>query len=115
MQMEYGILSACISVMADKSAQPEQRYCILQELEELRINNEFDCPLLSLTNNYHFVIPEIVFTTVSILHQCTSSCKFITKSSFLNFEREQISQSRLTFQHHLADRMFFLNLFCINQ
>ena len=110
------MLSACISAMADNlSAQPEQRYCILQELEELHINNEFDCPLLSLTNNYHFVIPDIVHTTVSILHQCTSSCKFITRSYVLNFEREQTSQSRLTFQHHLTDSMFFFYLFCINQ
>ena len=45
------MLSACISVMADNlSAQPEQRYCILQELEELHINNEFDCPLIAIIN-----------------------------------------------------------------
>ena len=39
--------------------------------------NEFDCPLLRLTNDLHVMTPvSSIIKSVSVLHSGTESCKF---------------------------------------
>ena len=50
-----------------------------------------------------------------IVHQCTESCQFINESiRNLSVEREDITFTRLEFQHDLSDNhLFCLNVYCM--
>jgi hypothetical protein len=91
LQTKYGILLACCKTEDGRSV------CIVRGLETLEmppgspIMNEYDCPLLSLTRTIMAVKPLEILRAVSIVHQCTESCRFIEKESARNVEREDIA------------------------
>ena len=72
--------------------------------------NEYDCPLLTLTDTVSSVSPSAITMEVSILHACTESCK-VSVGGSLQVEREIVeTSSRLTFQHDWSNRMFYFNV-----
>ena len=115
-QVEYGVLVAAVSLQQD-----QRQYCIIQELEACvdvsgqPICSEMDCPLLTLADQFYAVSPEHLLTPVSVVHRCTSSCKFGTQSSHRNVEREAVTQTSLVFEHDWSNVNYCLNRFCVNQ
>lgn len=97
------------------------RYCLIQEMQLMTsfdgetLLNQFDCPLLTLTNRIFAVHPDCILTTVSVVHQCNSSCVFVEKPCISNVERECVSQKSLVYQHDWSNDMYCLNIFCTNQ
>lgn len=112
-QVQHGLLVAVIAVQ-------QQRYCIVQELETVSVNgepilNQFDCPLLTLSTDFYAVHPDSIITSISVIHECTTSCTFKQNSSSSRIERELISQNSLVYEHDWSHNIYCLNLFCINQ
>ena len=115
-QAEYGIMVAAVTLQL-----VPQAYCIIQELEKCvdankrPICGDLDCPLLTLTNNFHAISPQYILFSVSVVHQCTNTCKFIRASSHQNVERESVIQTTLVFVHDWSNVNFCVNLFCMQQ
>ena len=69
--------------------------------------NEVDCPLLVLTKDIYFVSPFDLLSPVSIIHECSESCKFVYDDSFRMVERESVKVSnRCVFFHDWNNDMF---------
>ena len=81
------------------------------------IIDEFDCPLLALTNTVHLVPPNSIHVAVSIMHQCTNTCKFVETAITRRIEREQVDvhNHSLVFKHDWSNDLYCLNIFCMNQ
>ena len=105
--MKYGILLACCSC-ADGRA-----ICVVRGLETLLsplgdpITNEYDCPLLSLTHTIFTAITSEILNTVSVIHEGTGTCQFITKECPRNVEREEVSLSRLEYVHDFCRNFMY--------
>ena len=85
--------------------------CIVQLLQPMDsfgfqlVTDEFECPLFQHT---HRIPSQCITTSVSFCHQCTSSCKFVCKSTTVSFERElnMISERPFPFTHaYISKRM----------
>ena len=59
--------------------------------------NEFDCPLLSMTNVLYYIPSNTVSQAVSVVHECTNSCTFVKTSVSRNVEHEAVELSDIIF------------------
>ena len=83
------------------------------------ITDDFECPLLSLTNTVYLVPANSIRiqVAVSIMHQCTNTCKFTETAVNRTIEREQVNVDNrsLVFKHDWSNDLYCLNIFCMNQ
>ena len=54
-------------------------FCLIRQFEEIELNgdamvNDYHCPLLTLTGNITIISSSIAIQSVSIVHECTSTC-----------------------------------------
>lgn len=77
------------------------------------VYNDFDCPLLILTKDIDCVTPTSLVRSVSIVHQCSSSCVFKETVSRTLVEREAIESRRIVFEHDWSNDVFCLNNYCM--
>lgn len=75
--------------------------------------NEFDCPLLSMTNVLYCIPSNTVSQAVSVVHECTNSCTFVKTSVIRNVEHEAVESSDIIFKHDFCNKMYCLNVYCI--
>ncbi len=71
------------------------------------ITNELDCPLLTMADNIFILESFAIGNAVSIIHECSNSCKFVSKQWPRNIEREQCLTSQIEFQHDYSNSMYF--------
>ena len=84
LQQQYALLLACV-------AKDHHRHCVIRSLEMMTFQNdpitdEFECPLLTMTDNVFMVPPNSVEAAVSLIHQCTQSCPVGCASTRLSLE-----------------------------
>ena len=84
-------------------------------INEVPILNDFDCPLLILTDNVVCVPSSDVISPTSILHECSSNCQSTTLQREITIERESVlsDTSELNFTHDFSCIIYFLNVFVI--
>ncbi len=77
--------------------------------------NEQECPLLTLVDVMLVISTNLVLTSVSIIHNCTNTCTFITGhyAPKLTIEREHICNNRLSFNHDYTNKMYCINIYCM--
>ena len=87
-------------------------YELLQELT-LKMN-ELDCPLIEESHRYA-VIPSVsVLHSISILHECGTSCTLQTSLKTC-MEREDIAiTSRYMIKHDKNYKFYCINSYCMN-
>ena len=117
MQTNIGILAACFNARAELS---ERSFCVIQRLEYMnyhgvQVCNDYDCPLLSLTTVFHCVPSHCVSHSVSVVHECSSTCTFRTIESTIIVEREYVSSQKLVFVHDISNSLYALNVYCMHQ
>ena len=71
--------------------------------------NEQDCPLIQSTNIIMVINSKDIVAPVSLVHQCTSTCKFSLQTVTTTIERKSAEQNRLIFKHD-----FINDIYCIN-
>ena len=107
---------ACIKLL-----QPDRSICVVIPFEAVLagsevIYNEVDCPLLVLTKDIYFLSPFDLLSPVSVIHECSESCKFVYDDPFRLVERESVKVSnRCVFFHDWNNDMFCLNVFCMQK
>ncbi len=94
--------------------------CLVQMLEAVEVNgqplqNECDCPLLTLSSTINAVSPSDILTEVSIIHECNDSCKFVEDGATIQVERETIQSKRLAYVHDWSNQWYCLNIYCMNK
>ena len=84
---------------------PPVNQCVIQKLAPLSsefdepCTNEFDYPLLQLTNDLPVIPGSFVIKSLSVLHCCTESCKFFNNITSTLLEHEQVVSSKVVFLH----------------
>lgn len=110
MQVEYGVLIISVALQL-----LPQRYCIVQKLEPIGLDNDLDCPILTLTNDFYAIPPNHILTPVSVVHQCNDACVFVQKVSSSSIERESVSKHSVVFEHDWSNDFYCLNVFCMHE
>ena len=77
------------------------------------IYNDYDCPILSLTNLVYCISSEHILQSVSIIHECTTTCVFVTKSVSKRVEHEDVNTSSLAYDHDWSNKLFCHNVYCM--
>ena len=70
-----------------------------------QIMNEFDCPLLSITNVPDCIPSYTVSQAVSVVHEFTNSCTFVKTSVSRDIEHELVESSDIIFKPDLCNKM----------
>ena len=93
--------------------------CLVQGFKEVlsfgqNITDDYDCPLLMLNNDVFDVLVTQLSSSISVVHCCTTTCGFFEEQSHRVIERETVDSNRLVFRHDLTNRMYCLNIYCMN-
>ena len=111
---------ACFKVQDHRST-GDSDYCMVRTLQCMdvlgqQIMNEYDCPLLSMTNLLYCIPSTSVSHAVSVAHECTDSCLFVNSSvevPFRRVEHESVESSFPLFKHDFSSKMYRRNVYCI--
>ena len=95
-------------------------YCVLQQLRYKTngngriICNEYDCPLLTVDNDFLMVKSNNIVTDISVIHHCTDECVFAEATQETIIERQSVDSSKLTLQHDYSNNTHFLNIYALS-
>ena len=78
-----------------------------------QILDEFQCPLLNLSNVIYLYPVSLVLTPVSIVHSCSTSCTFKTNST-RQIKCEKVQTDDFDFVHDRSNSLYSLNIYNIN-
>ena len=79
------------------------------------LTNEIDRPLMMLSNLILAVRSSSILKAVSMVHECSNTCQFVTVPFPSNIERERVSMSRLQYKHDYSENnMYCLNIYCMD-
>ena len=97
LQVDVGTLAACFTAVQEGTS-----YCMVQLFQPMDsagtpLHNEFDCPLLQLTNVFYCVPSDCINMSVSVIHECTNSCVFQHQDRLRRYERELIADKNAVF------------------
>lgn len=77
------------------------------------ICNEFDCPLLTMSHLVYCVPSECIKHAISVIHECTDSCTFITRLTSKVVKHESVSASDLSYAHDWSHNLYCHNIYCM--
>ena len=79
------------------------------------ITNYADCPLLLLSNVIFVTRSSLVLKAVSVVHECSQTCHFMSADFPRNIEREQVTiSSRIEYKHdYSGNLMYSLNIYVL--
>lgn len=107
--------------MACCESRDGSKLCVIRGLESHvspqgdPIVNELDCPSLMLTHTVFTAKSSCILKSVSVIHECGTTCKFTSAQFPRVIEREQLHLSaRLEFIHDCRNYAYYLNVFCMN-
>ena len=91
-------------------------YSLVQSLQSMdlfgeTVSNEYDCPLYSLSKLIYCIPSKHVCHSVSVVHECTNTCTFVTKLVPKKLEHEDVNISSLIFEHNWSNNMYCHNLY----
>ncbi|KAL5496712.1 hypothetical protein EMCRGX_G013056 [Ephydatia muelleri] len=94
-------------------------FCIVRYMEPvmngtaLRLN-QFDCPLFTLTNILR-VLPSVnISCSISVVHQCSTTCVLKEKAVETTLERHKVTQNTLFLSHDWSNNLYCYNVFCMS-
>ena len=105
-----GILAACFNATGEIR---DKSFCVVQLLEHMdcsgvQVCNEYGCPLLSL---FQFVPSDCISHSVSVVHECSSTCVFRRINTTTIVERKHVKSC---FVHDLSNNLYALNVYCMH-
>ena len=99
----------------------EEKYSIIRGFENVEFNhepilNEFDCPLLEMTDRFIAIKTSAILFVAFIVHECTSTCKLTKDIIKRTVEREdnQITIG-LALTHDKTNKLYSANIYCMHQ
>lgn len=112
MQMDIGLLAACFTA-------PGESFCVVQQAEQMDsfgipVCNEYDCPLLTLSNLFRCVPSICISHSLSVMHECSVSCVFRHVNTTATVERREVRTRKLCFVHDFLNNLYSLNVYCMH-
>lgn len=77
------------------------------------IVNEFDCPLMTMSNILYCIPSKWILHAVSIVHECSNTCLYSTTTTSERVEQIDIQTSKLTLTHDWTNKIFCFNIYCM--
>ena len=74
-------------------------------------NNDLDCPRLCMTNLFYCIDSHLISHAVSVIHECTSTCNFVSTTVTSTVEHEQVASTALTYMHDYSNKNYCLNVY----
>ena len=100
--MNYGLL------LADLKPRDGESICLVRGLQSTQSGNGFDCPVLKMSHII-FSIPSLhIMKSVSVLHECGRTCKFVQKTTNRTVERAAISCTKMEYEHHFSNYNYYI-------
>ena len=72
-----------------------------------------DCPLLELLTDFKIVPLLAIISSVSIVHECTTQCKYV-EGAKQTIEKELLNRQCLGYVHDTSVVFYCLNVYCMN-
>ena len=81
-------------------------------VDDEQITNEYSCPLALLTREF-FIVPTLdIIAPVSVVHECTTSCKIIQSDSAIRLiEREEVELNQHVYKHDVSNELYCINVY----
>ena len=98
----------------------EEKYSIIRGFESVEFNdepilNEFDCPILEMTDRFIAIKTSAILSVASIVHECTSTCKLTKKVIKRTVEREEDETTiGLALTHDKTNKLYSANIYCMH-
>ena len=114
LQVDYGILAACVKVDGQDCS------CGIVQLFEpmdsfgTQLSNYYDCPLLSLSCLFQCVFSTSIMQSVSIMHECTTTCVVKQVNRAVQVERHSILSRMNVYVHGVCHNLYSLNIYCMH-
>ena len=114
LQIEYGLLSCCVTNKADNSSHAYiHQMKTIRDASDTLILNDRDCPLLTTTHHIKAIATTKILSAVSIIHECMDNCKLTSKRQ-ASVERETVTiPDHYVIQHDYSNGFFSLNIYCM--
>ena len=112
MQGDFGLFVASFSVREGGS------YCIMQLFEPMDsfgipITNDYDCPLLSLTNLFHCIPAHYILQSISVIHECSPTCNLQCVYTSSTVERLSVSAETCLYMTSVIMYIHLMYTVCI--
>ena len=110
LQMDHGRLLGCFSMFGS-------RYCLVRLSEAITTDEATVLTVhLSTLLTLFIVCPStFVSHSVSIVHQCTDSCKISRRDTIYQVEQEQLELPSLVYTHDWSNTMYCLNVYFMSE
>lgn len=100
-----------------KELESGNAYCLVRPLQYMRveaaIENEFNCPLLTLSGFVYCIPAKCVKRSVSVVHECSNTCTFVSSVASNRIEHEDIDVSAVVFKHDWSNNLYCFNIYCM--
>ena len=83
------------------------------EVDGQQVQNEWECPLLILTNTVTSISPSDILTEVSVIHEGDNTCT-VSNDGCVQIERETVQANWFIYKHNWRNNLFCLNLYCMS-
>lgn len=115
-QVDIGLLAACFTAPRETI---HKSFCVVQQLEHMDsygipVCNEYDCPLLTLSNLFRCIPSICISHSVSVVHECSASCVFRRIITTAIVERRRVQTQKLSFVHDFSNNLYALNIYCMH-
>ena len=91
----------------------QQAFCVTILFTSVSVTNEYDCPILTLSDTLTLIPANQVLRSVSILHLCNSDCKFVIDDSFAcSIEHNIVTVSNCLF-NIIIQRIFIFKIYIL--
>lgn len=107
--LDVGLLLACFG-----DCEQHVTHCLVRPLQPVDRHelNEYDCPILSMSNLIYCIPAKCVHHAVSVVHECTNTCTFVINSTRQRVEQEDIlCVSQLTYTHDWKNKLYSFVIF----
>lgn len=78
------------------------------------ILNEYDCPVLSLTDLIYCIPSQCIKHSISVVHECTTTCTYVTNCISNVIEHETVQTASLIFKHDWKNKLYCHNIYCMS-
>ena len=97
-------------------------YCLVRPLQQMdlhgtAITNEYECPILTLTDLVYCIPSNSIYHSVSVIHECSHTCTFNNTSLAsrrMEHENVHLSRSQLLYNHDLSNKLYCYNIYCMS-
>lgn len=109
------MFSECLLVACFKDCKYSASYCLVRPMHFVddssggNVLNEYDCPLLTITN----LVLLLIHHSVSVVHECTTSCTITQSSVPARLEHENVQVSGVLHEHNFCNKLYCHNIYCM--